>query len=178
MSVPLNASMTASIPYGRAENPVTKTNWEGKGMRPDVAVSATEDFPVALIRLGHAVVANVDAASQSQVFTPRLTPIPSSEAAARRLISGLINNMPDYGSMSQRTANLTRQKLPKLHEDLSNFGELISLKFALVDDQGGDQYDLAFAHGNGRVGVVVSSDGRLQAWGWFGGALTATGVTN
>jgi C-terminal processing protease CtpA/Prc len=30
------------VPYGRAINPITKTNWEGTGVQPDVEVRATE----------------------------------------------------------------------------------------------------------------------------------------
>ena len=30
------------VPAGRAINPVTKTNWEGTGVKPDVAVAADE----------------------------------------------------------------------------------------------------------------------------------------
>jgi hypothetical protein len=30
------------VPTGRAINPITKTNWEGTGVKPDVAVSADQ----------------------------------------------------------------------------------------------------------------------------------------
>lgn len=36
------------IPSGRAINPITKTNWEGVGVKPDVEVSASEALEVAL----------------------------------------------------------------------------------------------------------------------------------
>jgi hypothetical protein len=32
----------AVVPVGRAINPITKTNWEGKGVEPHVAVPADE----------------------------------------------------------------------------------------------------------------------------------------
>lgn len=37
----LNQNFSASIPFGRAVNPVTKTNWEGKGVEPDIKVKST-----------------------------------------------------------------------------------------------------------------------------------------
>jgi hypothetical protein len=37
----------AMIPFRRSINPVTKTNWEGVGVKPDVAVSADEALQVA-----------------------------------------------------------------------------------------------------------------------------------
>ena len=38
--VPLPYSLTVFVPTGRAINPITKTNWEGVGVKPDVAVDA------------------------------------------------------------------------------------------------------------------------------------------
>jgi C-terminal processing protease CtpA/Prc len=35
------------VPFGRFVNPVTKTDWEGTGVEPDVNVSATEALDVA-----------------------------------------------------------------------------------------------------------------------------------
>jgi hypothetical protein len=153
--------MIASIPFGRAENPVTKTNWEGKGVKPDVAVAAPEAFKVALTKLGHPAVADIGAASQGQVFAPRSTPLPGSEAAARRLVEGLARNAPDYGGMSQQFADVTRQQLPQLHDDMAKLGAIQSMKFIEVGPQGGDRYDVTFAGGVRRIAVVLDSDGKI-----------------
>jgi hypothetical protein len=45
--VPLGEHFLAFIPSGRAINPVTKTNWEGTGVKPDVAVSADKALETA-----------------------------------------------------------------------------------------------------------------------------------
>jgi len=37
----------ASIPFGKAVNPITKTNWEGTGVAPDIAVPSDEALDVA-----------------------------------------------------------------------------------------------------------------------------------
>src|SRR5262249_25316439 len=39
---PLNEHFVMFVPTGRAINPVTKTNWEGTGVKPDVPVPADE----------------------------------------------------------------------------------------------------------------------------------------
>jgi C-terminal processing protease CtpA/Prc len=31
-----------AMPYARAINPITKTNWEGKGVEPDIVVPADQ----------------------------------------------------------------------------------------------------------------------------------------
>ncbi|MDP5191474.1 hypothetical protein, partial [Rheinheimera baltica] len=37
----------AGIPYGKAINPVTKTNWEWVGVQPDLVTSAQSAFDLA-----------------------------------------------------------------------------------------------------------------------------------
>ena len=36
------------VPFARAINPITKTNWEGTGVEPDVAVPAAQALEAAL----------------------------------------------------------------------------------------------------------------------------------
>jgi hypothetical protein len=51
--VPVGERFGIFIPTGRAINPVTKTNWEGTGITPDVAVGAADALDTA-ITLAHA----------------------------------------------------------------------------------------------------------------------------
>ena len=44
----LNVSM--ALPFGRAVNPITKTNWEGTGVEPDIKVDADQALLVAHIK--------------------------------------------------------------------------------------------------------------------------------
>ncbi len=41
-------SITMSLPFGRAVNPITGTNWEGTGVEPDIAVPASDALDAAL----------------------------------------------------------------------------------------------------------------------------------
>ena len=43
----LNADLCVFIPHGRAINPISGTNWEGVGVKPDIEVPADEAFDVA-----------------------------------------------------------------------------------------------------------------------------------
>jgi hypothetical protein len=45
---PLPYGLTVFVPTGRAINPITKTNWEGVGVKPDVAVASSDALDVAL----------------------------------------------------------------------------------------------------------------------------------
>ncbi|MBL8188450.1 MAG: serine hydrolase [Acidobacteria bacterium] len=44
---PLGNSFTITVPFARSINPITKTNWEGTGVKPDVAVSSDKALKVA-----------------------------------------------------------------------------------------------------------------------------------
>ena len=44
---PLSPTMAIAVPFARSVNPVTGTNWEGTGVRPDVSVPADEAYNVA-----------------------------------------------------------------------------------------------------------------------------------
>ncbi|MFL5478390.1 MAG: S41 family peptidase [Gemmatimonadaceae bacterium] len=57
--VPLPYGMTLFVPTGRAINPITKTNWEGVGVKPDVAVEADSALDVAY-RLAQKAVAGIE----------------------------------------------------------------------------------------------------------------------
>jgi len=52
--MPVNDKLAAFVPSGRAINPVTKTNWEGVGVVPDVQVPEAEAFDKALELAGKA----------------------------------------------------------------------------------------------------------------------------
>lgn len=45
--IPLNNNIEAFVPNGRAINPVTRTNWEGVGVIPEVETTAEEAFDMA-----------------------------------------------------------------------------------------------------------------------------------
>ena len=67
----LAAGLTMFIPGGRARNPITGTNWEGVGVKPDIAVPSDTALKAALERLGvSSVSGEIDTVSRSRVFEP------------------------------------------------------------------------------------------------------------
>jgi len=166
--VPLPNGLQASIPFGRAENPVTKGNWEGHGVDPDVAAPAADALGVALERLGHAPVADIAAASTERVFAPRAVPLDGTEAALRGVIAGLAAGNPDYDSMVPEFAEVTRQQLPQLQGLMARMGELKSLTFNAPFAMGGDAYDAVFTGGALTMGVALGPDGKIAGVGIMG----------
>ena len=45
---PIDTHFSAAVPFGRSISPITKTNWEGTGVEPDVKVAADQALDVAL----------------------------------------------------------------------------------------------------------------------------------
>ncbi|WP_412984703.1 S41 family peptidase [Pontimicrobium sp. IMCC45349] len=48
-TINLNDNFSISLPYIQAIHPVTKTNWEGKGVQPNVKTNSNEAFVIAYI---------------------------------------------------------------------------------------------------------------------------------
>src|SRR5581483_1133514 len=155
----LNARFGIFIPTGRAENPVTGTNWEGTGVAPDVTMDARLAFQAALLdivsnrkdlagmkdQIAHAT--DVDPFVEAHLLKIRTTPLPGSEAAARRNIEDLERGTPNYALMSKDLAEATRAQLPQLQADLSKLGPIRSITFKEVGPAGLDVYDVTMANG-------------------------------
>ena len=161
--VDLGNGIIAQIPSGRAENPVTKTNWEGRGVQPDLMVPASDALKVALQKLGHKPVGEISAASLERVFAPRSAALPGYEPAIRQLIAGFISGQPDYTAMAPEFAEETRRMLPRLRSDFTPLGELRSIKFRGPFMMGGDEFEIAFANGTRLMAIVLGPNGKIVA---------------
>ncbi|MDQ3479712.1 MAG: S41 family peptidase [Pseudomonadota bacterium] len=161
--VELGHGMAAMIPFGRAENPVTGTNWEGRGVKPDIVVPAADALRTALTKAGGKPAADIAAASVERVFTPRSAPFPGSENALRRIVAGYASGAPDYAMMAADAAAQVRDALPALHSQFAALGALQSVTFNGPDPLGGDEYRLHFAHGTLMMALVLGPQGKVAA---------------
>lgn len=63
----INEDFTIGVPFARAINPITKTNWEGVGVKPDVEVPAAQALKTAQLAALQAVQAKTtDAQAKAQ----------------------------------------------------------------------------------------------------------------
>lgn len=160
--VVLAPGYNASIPSARAENPVTGTNWEGRGVQPDVLVPAQDALAAALTRAGQKPVNTIEAASLERVFVPRATPLPGTEAALRGVLAGYASGKPDYAAMTPELAEMTRRQLPLLQAQFAPLGALQSIKFR-SPLQGGDEFELHFANGDRMMALALDPAGKIVA---------------
>ena len=159
--IDLGHGFVAMVPFARSEDPITKTNWEGRGVQPDVPVAAGDALKVALETLGQKPVAEIQAASVKQVFAPRSAALPGTEAALRSLVSDLAAGKPNYSAMTPDLADLMRQQLPRLQGQLSQLGALQKMRFHRPM-MGGDEFVLSFAHGKALMAIMLNPDGKIE----------------
>lgn len=88
-------------------------------------------------------------------------PNAGTEAALRRLVSGLATGSPDYSKLSPQFAEIVRRDLPMTHAMFSAFGELKSVTFRERGPMGDDTYNLVFAKGAVIMSVVLDAEGRM-----------------
>jgi len=169
-TMPIAPGLVMFVPGGRAENPITGTNWEGVGVIPDVAVPSADAFRVALEELGVSpALADIDAASGSRVFEPappRTEPQPGAEAAIRRISAELARGEPDYELLTPQMAEVARTQLPVLTERLTSLGAVETVTFVEVAPNGGDVYDVEYANGGLRWMIALDAEGRAAGIGF------------
>ena len=157
----LGHGMGALIPFGRAENAVTKTNWEGRGVQPDIAVPSSDALQVALGKAGGSQVATIEQASAERVFTPRSTPHPGSEEALRSIVAGYASGSPDYSILAPEPATEVRAALSERQAQFAALGPLQSIRFNGPGPFGGDEYRLQFLHGDVMMALVLGPHGKV-----------------
>jgi len=175
----LGGRLRLFVPSSRAENPVTKANWEGAGIAPDVPSSADEALGAAIGR----IVADLEAAGRSGALKARLKPgvrvddvtearllsfrsrpQPGAEAALRKLLSDLAAGRPDYASMQSDIAAATRRMAAGLKDSLGRAGAVRSVRFYGVGMVGADEYLVQFDDGPAICMIYLGPDGRLAAY--------------
>jgi beta-lactamase regulating signal transducer with metallopeptidase domain len=109
------------------------------------------------------IAANLAARIQGQ------TPLPGSEAAARRLVAGVATGNPNYDEMSPALADAVRKQLPKLQPWLADLGPIVSVQFIGVGNQGWDIYSIKHEHGSSQLRIALDGSGIIT------GALSSAG---
>jgi len=159
--VPLSPGLALMLSGGRTQHAITGTNWEGVGVKPEVAAPSADALKAALEHAGQKPRAtDIETLSQARLFAPRSTPQPGTEAAVRRMSEENARGEPNYDLMSPEMAQATRAQLDGLKRAFSNFGELKTVKFIEVDPQGADTYEVEYAKATTRWTILLGPDGK------------------
>ncbi|HEU4619485.1 MAG TPA: S41 family peptidase, partial [Gammaproteobacteria bacterium] len=158
----LGPGLSMMLSGARLQNAVTGTNWEGVGVKPDVAAPSADALEVALERLGRSppAASEIDALSEARVFTPRSAQQPGAEAAVRRMSEENRRGEPNYDLLSPELGEATRRQLDGLKKTFSDLGPLESVKFVEVNPQGADTYEVHYANGAALWTILLDADGK------------------
>ena len=176
--VQVNRRFNIFIPTGRAQNPVTKTNWDGTGVTPDVQLEASQAFRAAFLDIlgkrddAAAVAIKRELATQSDVdpfveahfLKIRTTPLPGGAEAVKRYLDELARGAPNYDLMSPDAASSTREQLPTLQATLSKLGVIKTLTFTGIGPYDSlDGYNVMFANGEVQSRIFITPDGKIAS---------------
>ena len=171
MGQPLAAGLSMFLPTGKGISAVTNANWEGVGVKPDIAAPAGQALKVALEQLGQAPTSTeVSALSEASLFHPREAPITGSEAALRHMIETTAAGSPDYDQLEPGFANLVRSQISMIAPRIAALGPIQSVKF-LGPGMMGDRFEVTFANGAQDWVVDLTPDGKVGG-AMFGPAPT------
>jgi hypothetical protein len=163
---PLVPGLALMLSSARTENAITRTNWEGVGVKPDVATSSGDALKVALERLGRSSAEGaIDALSQARVFAPRSTQQPGADAAVRRMSDELLRGEPNYELLSPELGQATRTQLEGLKRTFTELGAIEAVKFLEVGPQGADNYEATYANGKVAWTILLGPDGKTVTAG-------------
>jgi hypothetical protein len=159
--VPLAPGLALMLSGGRTQHAITGTNWEGVGVKPDVAAPAADALKVALERLGQKpATGEIDALSEARLFAPRSTPQPGAEAAVRRMSEENARGEPNYDLLSPEMAQATRAQIDGLKKIFSDFGPIKSVKFVEIGPTGTDSYEVEYTNGTAIWQILLGPDGK------------------
>lgn len=138
-------NMELKVPYARAVNPITGTNWEGVGVKPDIEAFYGKSFNVAYLEAVKGV-----RAKETNVFKverldwvimglqAKLNPITIDE----EILEGYVAKYGDYdislneGVLYIQQGGYTKVELKPLSETVFQWGDLDYLRIEFRKDQG------------------------------------------
>ncbi|MDP3737059.1 MAG: S41 family peptidase [Hyphomonadaceae bacterium] len=168
--MPIGSQLGIFMPNGRPVNPVTKTNWEGIGVIPDIPTPVEDALKVALEKLGQKPAAkDIDTLSQAKLFQPRTTASPGLDALARKVIEGDAKGEPALDIMAPGLAQAAQAQRDSLLKTYARLGALKSLTFQGPGPAGGDTYLAAFAYGSRNISISLGADGKVAGFFIGGG---------
>jgi len=177
---PIGAGLFLFVPGGRAENPTTKTSWEGTGVEPDIPVRSGEAFARAYRAALEAAKPSAQRAAlakglaagdpssaetwiEATLMRPRTGPSPAAETALRKMITEVAAGDPDYTALDPDLVGQVKQQAPNVRREMAGLGALQALTFKEVDGLGSDVYHATFEHGEMDWVIYVATDGRIAA---------------
>jgi retinol-binding protein 3 len=142
----VNLKVSMSLPFGRAINPVTGTNWEGVGVEPDIAVEADEAFDVARLTAMQRLMESTDIEPKKQalnwdieILNAELNPITVDEALLKQYAGsyGPRQVLFENGELFYQREDRPKYRLIALSDDTFMLEGMDSFKMRFIKDDAG-----------------------------------------
>lgn len=119
------AMVTVMVPYGRAINPITGTNWEGTGVEPDINVPAEKALIAAEIEATKSLLANVGSDEEKARYQWALETLTAYQHPVPLEPATLVGYTGQYGPrrVTLEGATLTYQREGGVRYELVSMGE-------------------------------------------------------
>jgi hypothetical protein len=112
-------------------------------------------------RVDDAVVRDAEAALADRIRSR--TPLPGGEDILRRVIAEHQRGEPDYDAMIPLLADVVREQLPMIGNELAGRGEPREVSFKGVGPSGIDVYEVSFDESVLEWGLALAPDGRIAS---------------
>ena len=117
---------------------------------------------IPMVRIDAATATKI--ADQTAERVKNQAPSPGTEAALHRLIDGIASGNPDYNEMSPALVAATRKQMQWL-QPLADLGNIQSIRFLGVGEQGEDVYSVRQANGATHWRIALDDKGIIStAW--------------
>lgn len=143
--IPIDSNFVMSVSIGQAINPITHTNWEGTGVKPDVGVPADQALDAAhaaaLRKIREKTTDEQERRTIDwtlETLTAESHPVSLSESALRKFAGTYGERVITFedGSLYYQRKGRPKYKMIPMSENLFRFGELdfFRLRFVKGDD--------------------------------------------
>lgn len=159
--VAVQADYVLKVPYARAINPITKTNWEGTGIVPDVPVKAADAFNVAYELALEKLAARASDEQTKNELSWHLFAAKAKSKPARPAREVLESYAGDYG---ERHVTYENGELYYQRTGRPNKYRLLPLTDTLFALDGIEEFRVEFVVDNGKVDMLIGlySNGEKQ----------------
>jgi len=153
----LNTMM--SVPYGRAINPITGTNWEGVGVIPDIAVPQEQALDVAKLEALKKLKEKATDEERKQVLAwdiqsleSVINPVTVDPAILQKYVGvyGPRTIIFEDGELYYQRVDRPKYKLIPMADDLFRIDEIGYFRLKVVLDDQGQPIELIGLYDNGR----------------------------
>lgn len=162
-----NLMVAASIPYGRAINPISGTNWEGVGVEPDIKVPADQAMNVAYLEAIKKL--KEKTTDENRIFGLQwvldgldaiLHPVTMNAEKLQSCVGVYGPRIISYedGVLYYQREGRAKMKLEPMLEDIFIVGDLDYFRLRVVRDQDGKAVTLEGMYNSGMIDRSPRSD--------------------